>query len=209
MCLRIRAALLIPLLALLAATRLEAAGLQEAQNRLSTAQRLTGAAIDRTRHAVTYDGAYLPLAYPGGDVPADRGVCSDLVIRAYRAGLGIDLQKLVHEDMRRAFADYPKIWGLARPDRNIDHRRVPNLEVFLSRYGQRLPVTRRAEDYEAGDLVTWRLGGRLPHIGIVTEHRSHDGKRPLIAHNIGRGPKLEDMLFNHPITGHFRYLPDR
>ncbi len=205
--LRVRVALFVPLILLAVSTRLEAAGLLDGQSRLAMAQRLSAAAIDRTGYTVTYDGAYRRLAYPGGDVPADRGVCSDLVIRAYRAGLGIDLQKRVHEDMRRTFSAYPKIWRLTRPDRNIDHRRVPNLEVFLSRHGERLAITRNPADYRPGDLVTWRLGGRLPHIGIVTEHRSPDGKRPLIAHNIGRGPKLEDVLFDHPISGHFRYLP--
>ena len=181
-------------------------GIKDARSDTQTAERLVAAAVERTRHFVTYDGSYQHIAYPGGDVPVDRGVCSDVVIRAYRAGLGIDLQKRVHEDMKRAFAAYPAIWGLSRPDANIDQRRVPNLEVFFSRHGQSLPVTRNAGDYRPGDLVTWRLGGRLPHIGIVTDRRSPDGRRPLIAHNIGRGPKLEDMLFDHPIAGHFRYM---
>ncbi len=110
--------------------------------------------------------------------------------------------------MTRAFPDYPPIWGTSRPDSNIDHRRVPNLETFFARHGETLPVTETPGDYRPGDLVTWRLGGRLPHIGIVTDRRSRDGERPLIAHNIGAGPKLEDMLFDHPITGHYRYLPD-
>lgn len=171
-------------------------------------EKLVRAAIERTRHRVVYDGAYLRLAFPMGDVPADRGVCTDVVIRAYRAGLGIDLQVLVNQDMKRAFAVYPNIWGLKRPDPNIDHRRVPNLEAFLRRHGQSLPITRKGTDYQPGDLVTWRLQGtNLPHIGIVTDKRSTDGLRPLIAHNIGAGPKLEDMLFEHPLTGHFRYLP--
>lgn len=170
-------------------------------------QKLVAAAIERTGHRVTYDGSYRRLAYPGGDVPDDIGVCTDVVIRAYRRGLGIDLQKLVHEDMARDFAAYPKIWGLARPDRSIDHRRVPNLEAFFTRHGQSLPVSRDPGDYRPGDLVTWRIPGNLPHIGIVTDRRSPDGRRPLIAHNIGRGPKLEDMLFDYDISGHFRYLP--
>jgi len=174
---------------------------------LPAARRLVAAAIERTGHSVTYDGSYRVLAYPGGDVPDDIGVCSDLVIRAYRAGLGIDLQKEVHEDMVRAFADYPQIWGLGRPDRNIDHRRVPNLETFFARHGRAMPASRNAGDYRPGDLVTWRLPGNLPHIGVVTDRHSLDGTRPLIAHNIGRGPQLEDMLFSFPIAGHFRYLP--
>ena len=172
------------------------------------AERLIAAAIERTGHSVTYDGSYRTLAYPGGDVPDDIGVCTDLVIRAYRSGLGTDLQKAVHEDMARDFAAYPNIWGLSRPDRNIDHRRVPNLEVFFGRHGQSLPISRNPDDYAPGDLVTWRLPGNLPHIGIVTDRRSADGRHPLIAHNIGRGPQLEDMLFGYPISGHFRYLPD-
>lgn len=187
----------------------QAAFAQQAPNRRAVAvEKLVAAAIERTRHSVTYDGSYLGIAYPGGDVPTTIGVCTDVVIRAYRAGLGIDLQKRVHEDMKAAFAAYPAIWGLRRPDTNIDHRRVPNLETFLTRHGEALPVSTKAEDYRPGDLVTWRLGGNLPHIGIVTDQRSRDGKRPLVAHNIGRGPKLEDMLFNYPVTGHFRYLPE-
>jgi uncharacterized protein YijF (DUF1287 family) len=185
----------------------ERAEAQATQRQASIEGRLVAAAIERTRHAVVYDGVYRRIAYPGGDVAADRGVCSDVVVRAYRAGLGVDLQERVHEDMKRAFRRYPAIWGLGRPDRNIDHRRVPNLEIFFARHAQSLPVSRDPGDYRPGDLVTWRLGGVLPHIGIVTDRRSADGRRPLIAHNIGRGPKLEDMLFDHPIHGHFRYLP--
>ncbi len=201
MCSRVAAGVLAALLVLAAPPRVEAA------SHVSMETRLVAAAVERTRHSVTYDGAYRRLGYPGGDVPADRGVCSDVVIRAYRAGLGIDLQQRVHEDMTRAFHSYPAIWGLSRPDPSIDHRRVPNLETFFTRHGQTLRATRTPGDYRPGDLVTWRLGGRLPHIGIVTDRRSHDGNRPLIAHNIGGGPKLEDMLFDHPITGHFRYMP--
>jgi uncharacterized protein YijF (DUF1287 family) len=174
---------------------------------LAAAHRLIEAAVERTRHSVAYDGSYRRLAYPDGDVPDDIGVCTDLVIRAYRQGLGVDLQVAVHEDMVQAFAAYPRIWGLTRPDPNIDHRRVPNLETYFARHGQSLPVSRAAEDFRPGDLVTWRLPGNLPHIGIVTDRRSADGARPLIAHNIGRGPMLEDMLFAYPIAGHFRYLP--
>ena len=165
---------------------------------------LIAAAIEQTRHPVTYDGAYRRIAYPGGDVPAHIGVCTDVVIRAYRA-VGIDLQQRVHEDMRAAFAAYPRTWGLARPDPNIDHRRVPNLQAFLERRGAALAVSRDPAAYAPGDLVTWMLPGNLPHIGIVTDRRGGDGARPLIAHNIGRGPELEDMLFAFPITGHYRY----
>ncbi len=141
-------------------------------------------------------------------MPDNIGVCTDVVIRAYRAALGVDLQKLVHEDMSRAFAEYPAIWGLQRPDANIDHRRVPNLETFFARHGETPPVSSNPDDYRPGDLVTWRIPGNLPHIGIVTDRRSADGKRPLIVHNIGRGPRLEDMLFDYRISGHFRYPPE-
>jgi len=164
---------------------------------------LARAAEDRTRHHVIYDPSYVRLDYPGGDVAPDRGVCTDVVIRAYRA-LGIDLQVRVHEDMRRAFAQYPKIWGLRRPDPNIDHRRVPNLEVFFERRGAALPVTSDPSAFRPGDVVTWRLPDGRPHIGIVTTRRSGQGVS-LIAHNIGWGPKVEDMLFAFEISGHFRW----
>ena len=166
--------------------------------------RLVEAAVERTNHDVRYDGSYRAIAYPGGDVPDDIGVCTDLVIRSYRA-VGIDLQKLVHEDMAGAFEAYPNVWGLRKPDPNIDHRRVLNLRVFFARNGTELPVTAEGRDYEPGDLVTWMLPGNLPHIGIVTGKRSRDGKRPLIVHNIGWGPAIDDMLFQYTITGHYRY----
>ena len=170
-----------------------------------TANELVAAAIDRTRQKVVYDPAYRTIAYPMGDVPSATGVCTDEVIRAYRA-VGVDLQQLVHEDMRASFEAYPRQWGLKRPDPNIDHRRVPNLQVFFTRHGTSLPVSARATDYAPGDLVTWNLGGNVPHIGIVTDRRSADGQRPMIVHNIGAGPRLEDMLFAYAITGHYRYL---
>jgi uncharacterized protein YijF (DUF1287 family) len=170
--------------------------------------RLARAALARTRHQVIYDGSYRTIAYPNGDVPANIGVCTDLVIRSYRA-VGVDLQRAVHEDMRRHFSAYPsrRIWGLSRPDPNIDHRRVPNLQVFLARRGEVLPVSDNPNDYRPGDLVTWRLPGNLPHIGIVSGRCLAGGRRPLIVHNIGTGPQLEDVLFRYPITGHYRYLP--
>ena len=167
-------------------------------------ERLSRAALERTKQRVRYDGSYHRLAYPGGDVPAEIGVCTDVVIRAYRE-LGIDLQVDVHEEMRAAFDAFPKHWGLRRPDRNIDHRRVPNLRVLFERRGKKLATSRNAADYRTGDLVTWRLAGRLPHIGIVVARRSADGKRPLIVHNVGAGPKLEDVLFEYEMTGHYRY----
>ena len=179
------------------------------------AQKLAQAAVVRTSSSVTYDPAYVALSYPMGDVPADKGVCSDVIIRAYRA-IGLDLQALVHRDMVRAFGRYPKRWGLKRTDKNIDHRRVPNLRVFFARKGTAMKISQQAVDYRPGDLVTWDLSGtktsslkhtKLPHIGIVTDRISSDGLRPLIAHNIGAGPKLDDMLFDYKITGHYRYLP--
>lgn len=174
--------------------------------RAVSADALVEAALERTNHTVIYNGAYRRIAYPMGDVPSRYGVCTDVIIRAYRA-LGIDLQQRVHEDMKAHFSFYPDHWGLKKPDTNIDHRRVPNLQVFFTRHGARLPVTDQPDDYRPGDLVTWVVGGSRPHIGIVTDRRSRDGRRPLIVHNIGWGPKLDDMLFEYPITGHYRYLP--
>ena len=171
-------------------------------------KKLTAAALERTRHAVRYDPAYRRIAYPMGDVPDDRGVCSDVVIRAYRA-VGIDLQEQVHHDMSRAFAAYPNLWGLTAPDTNIDHRRVPNLEIFFARHGQKLPLAQTGDAYRPGDIVTWRLGpsASLPHIGLVTGVKSHDGARPLIVHNVGAGPRLEDVLFAYRLHGHYRFEP--
>ncbi|MBI1213504.1 MAG: DUF1287 domain-containing protein [Alphaproteobacteria bacterium] len=166
--------------------------------------RLSAAAEERTTHSVRYDAAYVRIPYPMGDVPADQGVCSDEVIRAYRL-LGIDLQRLVHEDMRHAFRSYPRRWGMDAPDTNIDHRRVPNLATFFSRHGRSLPVTDDAADYKPGDVVAWAMPDGRPHIGIVTEERTGDGTRPLVMHNIGWGPHIEDMLFELKITGHYRY----
>lgn len=167
---------------------------------------LIQAAKERTQHTVRYDGSYRAIPYPNGDVPGHIGVCTDVVIRSYRQ-VGIDLQQKVHEDMASNFSQYPskRIWGLTRPDKNIDHRRVPNLQAFFKRFGQVLDVTDNPGDYRPGDLVTWMLPGNLPHIGIVIDKSSTDGKRPLIAHNIGQGPRINDMLFDYPITGHYRY----
>ncbi len=167
--------------------------------------RLAAAAIERTHHTVRYDPGYVGIAYPNGDVPADSGVCSDEVIRSYRA-LGIDLQKEVHEDMKAHFSAYPK--GSRTLDRNIDHRRVPNLMVFFSRQGETLPITKNAGDYSPGDLVTWDLDPKrgIPHIGIVVDQKSPQSGRYLIVHNIGEGPQMEDVLFEWKITGHYRYF---
>ena len=151
---------------------------------------------------VTYDPDYSVLPYPGGDVPIERGVCTDVVIRALRE-LGLDLQKAVHEDMRAHFSAYPKLWGLKRPDRNIDHRRVPNLQTFFRRRGWSLPVTENAADYLPGDIVTCRIDTALHHIMIISERKAPDGS-PLIIHNIGAGTQEEEGLFIFPLTGHYR-----
>jgi hypothetical protein len=150
-----------------------------------------------------YDPAYVRLAYPGGDVDIARGVCTDVIVRAYRT-LGLDLQRAVHEDMRAHWHAYPKLWGLRQPDRHIDHRRVPNLAVWFQRHGESLPITDRAADYAAGDIVTWRLPSGVPHIGIVSDRLSPAGI-PLVVHNIGFGTREDDVLFVYTVTGHYRY----
>ncbi len=169
------------------------------------AQKLVDAAQHQIGRTVIYDPAYVRLDYPGGDVAIERGVCTDVVIRAYRRGLNVDLQQLVHEDMARNFAAYPQSWGLERPDSNIDHRRVPNLRVFFKRKGAALAVGGLAEDYRPGDLVTMKLPGNLPHFAIVSHDMSDDGSRPMVVHNIGAGARLEDVLFAFEVTGHYRF----
>jgi uncharacterized protein YijF (DUF1287 family) len=171
---------------------------------------LVQAAMERTKHEIQYDGSYFKIPYPNGDVPSHLGVCTDVVIRSYRA-IGADLQKLVHKDMFSNFEQYPskRIWGLQSTDRNIDHRRVPNLQVFFTRHGEKMPISDNGKDYEPGDIVTWMLPGNLPHIGIVTDKQSPATGNPLIVHNIGSGPELEDMLFSFKITGHYRYIPTK
>ncbi|MEX0273909.1 MAG: DUF1287 domain-containing protein [Flavobacteriaceae bacterium] len=170
------------------------------QNRLSIA------AMELIDQKVVYDPSYFSIEYPNGDVPADKGVCTDVVIRAYRK-VGIDLQRLVHEDMKAHFAEYPKIWGLKTTDTNIDHRRVPNLMVFFKRMGAEKQLTQHPDDYLPGDVVSWSLGGGLTHIGIVVAKRSADGQRNLVVHNIGGGQVLADCLFSYTIIGHYRYAP--
>jgi uncharacterized protein len=164
---------------------------------------LVAAARAQVGVTLIYDPSYQQIAYPMGDVPVARGVCSDVVIRALRT-LGIDLQQEVHGDMKLHFAAYPKNWGLAKPDRNIDHRRVPNLVTWFKRQGHALPVSEDAAAYLPGDIVSWILGGGQPHIGIVSDRRSDDGARPLVIHNIGWGAREDDALFEYRITGHFR-----
>jgi uncharacterized protein YijF (DUF1287 family) len=168
------------------------------------AKSLVAAARERTTKNEIYDGSYRVIAYPMGDVPDDRGACTDVVIRAYRK-VNVDLQALVHQDMRRNFPAYPQLWGLRGPDRNIDHRRVPNLQKFFQRAGASLPISPAPEHYKPGDLVTWVLPRGLPHIGIVSDTLVRGAARPMILHNIGAGTKEEDVLFAYPITGHYRY----
>ncbi|GCC50503.1 DUF1287 domain-containing protein [Chryseotalea sanaruensis] len=167
-------------------------------------KQLADSALVLTKQSVVYDPAYTTIAYPNGDVAAGKGVCTDVVIRAYRK-LGIDLQKEVHEDMKANFAKYPKNWGLVKPDKNIDHRRVPNLMTFFTRHGVVKTITNKAGDYQPGDIVCWNLGGAVTHIGIVSGIKSNDRERYLIVHNIGSGQVLEDCLFNFKIIGHFQY----
>jgi len=169
------------------------------------AARLVAGAESQIGRTVRYDPAYERLAYPNGDVPQERGVCTDVIVRAYRSGLGVDLQRLVHEDMRRNFKAYPALWGLKRPDPNIDHRRVPNLAAFFRRSKAALPVSDDPRDYRPGDVVAQKLSNGLAHIGLVTHRANSDGARPLVVHNIGAGARLEDVLFAFTITGHYRF----
>ncbi len=167
-------------------------------------QRLADSALALTGTRVSYDPGYYSIPYPNGDIPADRGVCTDVIIRAYRK-MGIDLQKKVHEDMRDHFECYPHKWDLSEPDRNIDHRRVPNLMVYFSRHGQIKRISAIPGDYLPGDVVCWDLGSGITHIGIVSNLTSADGKRNLIVHNIGAGQELSDCLFGFEVIGHYRY----
>jgi uncharacterized protein YijF (DUF1287 family) len=166
------------------------------------AHKLAEAAMSQVGRTVSYDPAYVQLAYPGGDVPIAKGVCTDVLVRAFRS-VGLDLQVAVHEDMSRHFSAYPQKWGLPKPDPNIDHRRVPNLQTYFKRQGKAVRVTASGADYWPGDVVTWTVAG-LPHTGIVSTQRSADGQRFCIAHNIGAGTQIEDMLFGYKITGHYR-----
>lgn len=165
---------------------------------------LVAAARTQVGKTVTYDPAYVSLKYPGGDVPADRGVCTDVVIRAMRVAIAIDLQKAVHDDMAANFSTYPKTWGLNKTDTNIDHRRVPNLQTFLKRRGFAVPATKEPADYQPGDLVTCTVPPNLPHIMTVSDRKTPGGC-PLVIHNIGRGAQEEDCLFTYPLTGHYRW----
>lgn len=166
-------------------------------------EKLSNAAISIIDESIVYTPDYVSIKYPNGDVPVKTGVCSDVVIRAYRK-LGIDLQKEVHEDMKANFSKYPTKWGLKKTDTNIDHRRVPNLEVFFERKGKKLPISKNASDYKTGEMVTWMIGGKLPHIGIVTHKKSSNGN-PMIVHNVGGGQVAEDCLFSWEIVGHYLF----
>jgi len=165
---------------------------------------LADSALTLTKQNVHYDSRYFSIDYPNGDVPKDKGVCTDVVIRAYRK-LGIDLQKEVHEDMLKNFDKYPKIWGLTNTDKNIDHRRVPNLMTFFSKLGEEKVISDNPTDYKPGDIICWNLGGAITHIGIVSNKKTNENSRYLIIHNIGGGQVLEDCLFSFKIIGHYRY----
>jgi len=165
--------------------------------------KLSDAAISIVNPNIEYDPTYFTIPYPNGDVPKGKGVCTDVVIRAYRK-VGIDLQKEVHEDMKKNFNKYPKAWGLKSTDSNIDHRRVPNLETFFGRFGETLPNSSSAADYKPGDVVTWMLPGRHTHIGIVVDKKAPSG-RYMIVHNIGSGQVMEDVLFEYDMRKHYRY----
>ena len=196
---------LVALLLVLAASAQQPAP-PAALSRVELIDALIAAADDRPNHPARYEAKYVAIPYPNGDVPADTGVCADEIVRIYRAA-GIDLQKNVHEDMVAAWSEYPHKWGARRPDRNIDHRRVPNLAVFFRRHGEALRITADAADYAPGDIVTWNLvkDGELPHIGMVVDVKAPSG-RWMVEHNIGSGPQIEDVLFDWKLTGHYRYL---
>jgi uncharacterized protein YijF (DUF1287 family) len=173
-----------------------------AQSQPDFSLRLSDAALELTKQSVQYDPTYFSIPYPNGDVPSNKGVCTDVIIRAYRK-LEIDLQKEVHEDMVANFNLYPKNWRLTKTDKSIDHRRVPNLMKYFSRFGTTKKITNAASDYVPGDIVAWNLGGAITHIGIVVNKKSEDGKRNLVVHNIGNGQELSDCLFTYKIIGHY------
>ncbi|MGY4397060.1 uncharacterized protein YijF (DUF1287 family) [Sphingomonas sp. UYAg733] len=173
-----------------------------------TATTLIAAARRQVGVTLHYDQAYTSLAFPNGDVSRSKGVCTDVLIRAYRDAFGIDLQALVNADMRAAFSAYPTRWGLRRPDRNIDHRRVPNLQTLMTRNGARLPLPTSPQGWRSGDIFTSLIADKLPHIGIVSDRRGRSGNLAVI-HNIGAGAREEDALFAYKLTGHYRFMLDR
>lgn len=168
-------------------------------------EKVNAAAIEQTTYTKTYDASYVKLEYPNGDVPKETGVCADVIVRAFRAG-GIDLQKELHEDMTSNFSKYPKKWGARRPDRNIDHRRVPNLMTWFDRQGKSQPMTKDDKAYLPGDVVAWELGSGLVHIGMVSKIKIEGAERYAVVHNIGVGAQLEDVLFAWKMIGHYRYF---
>jgi uncharacterized protein YijF (DUF1287 family) len=174
----------------------------------SEPSRIAAAARAQVGVTLTYDPSYAQLEFPGGDIPRDRGVCTDVVIRALRDGWGIDLQLAVNHDMKADFLAYPQLWGLKTTDRNIDHRRVPNLQALFARIGAEVPLDDGPAPYLPGDIVSWKLPGNLDHIGIISDLQAADGT-PLVLHNIGRGAQEEDILFAYPMTGHYRIGQDQ
>ena len=162
-------------------------------------------AVEQTDYTTGYDPSYVKLSYPGGDVPSDRGVCADVIVRAFRKA-GVDLQKEIHEDMKRNFSAYPQQWRASRPDSSIDHRRVPNLMTYFTRSKKAAPITKDSKDYLPGDVVAWDLGNGLVHIGIVTNVKEQGATNHSMVHNIGAGARLEDVLFAWKIIGHYRYF---
>ena len=177
---------------------------QETREATPWAKELVSAARAQIGETLIYDGSYVGLSYPLGDVPRERGVCTDVVIRALRDAHAMDLQQLVHEDMANSFASYPANWGLTRPDRNIDHRRVPNLRTYFLHVGTSLEAGNDPTNYLPGDIVTWKLGPGQPHIGIVSDRLIPGTDRPFVIHNVGAGTREEDFLFTYPPTGHYR-----
>jgi uncharacterized protein YijF (DUF1287 family) len=168
-------------------------------------EKINAGSIEQTTQTTSYDPSYVKLDYPNGDVPLNTGVCADVVVRAFRKA-GVDLQKELHEDMKRNFAKYPKKWGARRPDSNIDHRRVPNLMTWFDRQGKALPGSKDVKDYLPGDVVSWELDNGLPHIGMVSKIKVEGADRYAVVHNIGLGARIEDVLFAWKITGHYRYF---
>ena len=169
-------------------------------------RRMIESAQQQTKTTSGYTQQYFDITYPNGDLPENTGACTDVIVRAFR-NAGVDLQKEVHEDMAKNFSDYPRKWGLSRPDTNIDHRRVPNLQTYFSRRGKALSVRADAKEYKPGDVVSWDLDGKgMTHIGLVSNLWNERTKRYLIIHNIGGGAKAEDRLFEWKVTGHYRYF---
>lgn len=177
---------------------------QAVHGQFSDPKKLAKAAFELTYDQVSYDPSYFSIDYPNGDIPKSKGVCTDVVIRAYRK-LGVDLQKLVHEDMLQNFSSYPNNWNLSKTDKNIDHRRVPNLMRFFERNGSIKSLSRKSIDYQPGDIVCWRLSGAITHIGIVSDKKASNSNRYQIIHNIGNGQVLEDALFDFQIIGHYSF----